>query len=92
MKIELAPGADVITPNITPDKTTGIGNWTDAQIITAMTDGVTPSGTHLSPPMPWPWFKNMTQSDLEAVVAYLRTIPAVDNKVERTAFQKKAFP
>lgn len=92
MKIELAPGADVMTPNITPDEATGIGSWTDAQIVTAMTEGVTPSGKHLSPPMPWPWFKNMTRPDLDAVVAYLRTIPAVPNKVERTAFQQKAFP
>jgi hypothetical protein len=42
--------------------------------------------------MPFPWFNNMTAEDLDAVVAYLHTIPAVSNKVERTEFQMKNFP
>jgi hypothetical protein len=42
--------------------------------------------------MPFPFFKNMTADDLDAVVAYLRTIPPKQNKVERTDFQKEAFP
>jgi hypothetical protein len=42
--------------------------------------------------MPFPFFKTMTSDDLDAIVAYVRTIPAVSNKVERTAFQMKAFP
>jgi mono/diheme cytochrome c family protein len=90
-KIALAPGMDVMTPNITPDKETGIGKWTDADIKKALTEGLTPTGVHLSPPMPFPWFKNMTDADLDAIVAYLRTLPAISNKVERTDFQKTAF-
>ena len=90
-KISLAPGMEVMTANITPDKETGIGSWSDADIKKAMTDGVTPTGGHLSPPMPFPWFKNMTDADLNAIVAYLRTLPAISNKVERTEFQKTAF-
>ena len=92
MDIQLAPGMDVRTPNITSDPETGIGKWTDQQIKDALTKGVTPTGQHLSPPMPFPWFKNMTPEDLDAVVAFVRTIPPVVNKVERTAFQQKAFP
>ena len=92
MEIALAPGAVVRTPNITPDPETGIGKWTDQQIRDALTKGITPTGRHLSPPMPFPWFKNMTPDDIDAVIAYLRTIPPVKNKVERTAFQQKAFP
>jgi hypothetical protein len=46
----------------------------------------------LAPPMPYEFFDNMTEDDLDAVVAYLRTIPAVRNEVERTEFQEQAFP
>jgi len=90
-RISLAPGMDVITPNITSDPATGIGKWSDADIKKALTDGVAPSGQHLSPPMPFPWFKHMTDSDLDAVVAYLHTLPPIVNNVERTEFQKTAF-
>lgn len=92
MEITLAPGMVVRTPNITPDPETGIGKWTDQQIRVALTEGTTPTGHHLSPPMPFPWFKNMTSEDIDAVVAFIRTIPPIENKVERTAFQQKAFP
>lgn len=90
-KITLAPGMEVMTPNITSDKATGIGSWTAADIKKALTEGLTPTGQHLSPPMPFPWFKNMTDQDLDAVVAYIQTLPPVANKVERTDFQKTAF-
>ncbi len=92
MDITLAPGMVVRTPNITSDPDTGIGKWSDQDIKNALTEGVTPTGQHLSPPMPFPWFKNMTPDDIDAVVAFVRTIPPVTNKVERTAFQQKAFP
>jgi mono/diheme cytochrome c family protein len=91
-EITLAPGMAVHTANITPDPETGIGKWTDADIKKALTEGITPTGGHLSPPMPWPFFKNMTADDVDAVIAYIRTIPAIKNKVERTDFQQKAFP
>ncbi|SDB35017.1 c-type cytochrome [Bauldia litoralis] len=90
--IQLAPGAVVSTPNITSDPETGLGKWSDEDIKKAITQGVRPDGTHLSPPMPFPFFANMTPEDLDAVVAYVRTIPPIVNKVERTEFQKTAFP
>lgn len=90
--ITLAPGMEVQTANITSDPETGIGKWSDADIKKAITQGMTPTGGHLSPPMPYPFFKNMTDEDVDAVVAYIRTIPPIKNKVERTEFQKKAFP
>ena len=67
--------------NITPDPDTGIGKWTDDQIKTAMTQGVDPEGRHLSPIMPFNAFRHMTADDLDAVIAYIRTIPAVKNSV-----------
>jgi len=92
MTIELAPGLTAVTANITPDPETGIGKWSDAEITAAITKGVRPDGGHLSPPMPSPWFGNMTKDDVSAIVAYLRTIPAVSNPVERSDWQKKVFP
>jgi mono/diheme cytochrome c family protein len=89
--ITLGPDMVVVTANITSDAETGIGNWSDDDIKKAITDGVRPDGTHLAPPMPYGFFKTMTAEDLDAVVAYLRTIPAISNKVERTDFQKQAF-
>jgi len=89
--ITLAPGATVKTANITPDPETGIGKWSNADIRKALTHGVRPDGRHLSPPMPYPFFKNMTKRDLDAVIAYLRTIPPIKNAVERTEFQKSNF-
>jgi hypothetical protein len=81
----------VSTPNITSDPETGLGNWSDDDIRKAITEGLDPEGVHLSPPMPFPFFANMTPEDIDAVVAYVRTIPPIVNKVERTEFQKNAF-
>ena len=91
-EIQLAPGMVVHTANITSDPETGIGKWSDADIKKAITEGVTPTGGHLSPPMPYPFFQKMTPEDLDAVVAYVRTIPPIKNAVARTPFQMKAFP
>jgi mono/diheme cytochrome c family protein len=91
MLITLAPGATVMTANITQDKDTGIGKWSDADIRKALTEGVRPDGRHLAPPMPYPWFKNMTDDDVNAVIAYLRTVPPIKHTVNRTDFQKANF-
>lgn len=91
-EIVLGPDITVMTANITPDPETGIGSWSDDDIKKAITEGVRPNGTKLAPPMPYSNFHNMTAEDLDAVVAYIRTIPPISNKVERTDFQKKAFP
>lgn len=91
MLITLAPGATVRPANITSDPETGIGKWSDADIKKALTQGVRPDGRHLAPPMPYPFFKNMTDQDIDAVIAYLRTVPPIRNVVERTDFQKANF-
>jgi mono/diheme cytochrome c family protein len=70
------------TANLTPDAETGLGSWTEQQFVDTIR-----SGRHLGrgrpilPPMPWPAIRNMTDDDLKAVFAYLRTIPAIRNKV-----------
>jgi mono/diheme cytochrome c family protein len=64
-------------PNITPDAEAGIGKWSEADFVRAMRTGVTPSGEKLHPFMPWPQLKRMTDDDLHAMYAYLRTVPAL---------------
>ena len=76
------PGLGVFNGrNITPDKETGLGSWTDEQIATAITTGKRPDGRQLAPIMNYAAFTHMTKDDVAAVVAYLRSIPPVHNKV-----------
>jgi mono/diheme cytochrome c family protein len=70
-----------VGPNLTSDKETGLGLWTDEQIAAAITTGVRPDGRILAPIMPWRSFANMTKDDVAALVAYLRSLPPVVNKV-----------
>jgi mono/diheme cytochrome c family protein len=63
--------------NITPDPVHGVGNWTDQQIIAAIRLGVRPDGSVMSPVMPYPAFNEMSDQDVNDLVAYLRTLPPV---------------
>src|SRR3984893_18231957 len=67
--------------NLTPDKDTGLGNWTKAQIITAIQTGVRPDGRVLAPTMPWRAFAALTQSDVGAIADYLRSLPPVHQAI-----------
>jgi mono/diheme cytochrome c family protein len=76
------PGLGVFHgPNLTPDNETGIGNWTVAQIVTAIQAGKRPDGRELAPIMPWRAFANMTKDDATAIAVFLKSIPSVKNKV-----------
>jgi mono/diheme cytochrome c family protein len=68
----------VYSTNITPDPKTGIGTWTDEQIITAIRLGRRPNGERLIPVHPYTVFNGMAETDLKALVAFLRTVPAVN--------------
>jgi len=68
---------EIATPNITPDPKTGIGAWTDQQIRDALTKGVRPDGSRLAAPMPWPYLATMRGDDIDAIVAYLRTLKPI---------------
>ena len=61
--------------NITSHRTAGIGAWSDAEIKRAITDGIARDGRKLQPPMAFDYYRRMTESDLDAIVAYLRTVP-----------------
>src|SRR5439155_9076268 len=65
--------------NITPDLETGIGTWRDADMRRAMLTGVRPNGTQIAPIMPYGFYKVFTAADVDAVVAYLKSVPAVRN-------------
>jgi mono/diheme cytochrome c family protein len=67
--------------NLTPDKETGLGNWTDEQIVTAIRKGKRPDGSELSGVMPYAALSHLTDEDASAIVAFLRSLPPVSNKV-----------
>jgi mono/diheme cytochrome c family protein len=73
-----APFGTVYATNITPDRQTGIGTWTDEQIITATRLGRRPNGERILPVHPFMAFNGMAEADLKALVAYLRTVPPVN--------------
>jgi mono/diheme cytochrome c family protein len=79
--VELPPGAQVVAPNITPDKETGIGTWTKKQIVTALQTGVRPDGRILAPIMPWHAFAHLNKRDANAIADYLKTLKPVSHKV-----------
>jgi len=71
------PFGTVYSSNITPDRETGIGGWTDEQIITATRLGRRPNGERLIPVHPYTTFNGMAADDLKALVAFLRSVPPV---------------
>jgi mono/diheme cytochrome c family protein len=82
-----APVFHAIPANITPDKETGIGNWTDDQIINAIRNGKRPDGTIIGPPMPIAFYRDMSDTDAKAIVAYLRSIKPISNKSEKSTYK-----
>lgn len=74
----------VMAPNITSDVGTGIGGWTDDEIARAIQEGVNKSGKALFPIMPYVNFRDMDDEDLASIVVYLRTVPAVNHRMERS--------
>ena len=67
--------------NITPDNETGIGTWTDDEILRAMTQGLNKNGDTLFPLMPYPSYNRMAKEDLLSIIAYIRTLKPIKNKI-----------
>jgi mono/diheme cytochrome c family protein len=67
---------DIYSSNITPDRETGLGNWTEEDFIRAMRFGVARGGKHLFPAFPYTSFTKLATDDIKAIYAYLRTVPA----------------
>jgi mono/diheme cytochrome c family protein len=68
--------------NLTPDKQTGLGNWTADMFIAALRTGkIRGNGRPMLPPMPWQMYKDVTDADLRAMFAYLQSLPPINNLV-----------
>ena len=76
-----------VTSNITPDPQTGIGKWTEAQIVAGIREGKRPDGTIIGPPMPIALYRGMADDDVKAIVAYLRSVKPVVNKAEKSQYK-----
>lgn len=86
LRMQLQPFGEFAAGNLTSDKETGLGAWTDDEIKRTITQGILRDGTRLLPyPMEWPSYATMSADDLDAIVAYLRTVPAVRNHVPKPA-------
>ncbi|MAH60682.1 MAG: cytochrome C [Legionellales bacterium] len=68
------------SPNITPDKKTGIGRWTEAEFSRAMRHGVSPDGSQYYPVFPYVWFTKLSENDIKAMYAYMMRIPAIEKE------------
>lgn len=77
------PG-NVYPPNISPDKETGAGAWSDDQLARAIRDGIGYDGRALFPFMPYPNFRYLSDEDLASVIVYLRSIPPVHRVIPKT--------
>jgi mono/diheme cytochrome c family protein len=71
------PFGTFYSPNITPDPETGIGRWSDKDFLRALRDGVRPDGANFFPVFPYPSFTKITDADVQAIKAYLFSLPAV---------------
>lgn len=88
MLIRIEPYGDFPTGNLTSDKETGLGNWTDDEIKRAITKGILRDGTRLLPfPMDYASYSTLTPDDLDALVKYLRTVPAISNRVPKPTWK-----
>ena len=74
--VERIPAFTAIAPNITP--ASRIKDWSDAELGRAIREGIRPDGTIIGPPMPFGMYRGLSDSDVDAMVAFLRTIPAVE--------------
>jgi len=78
------PEFDAYAPNITP---AAIGDWTDAELARAIREGIRPDGRVLGPPMAFPLYRHISDADMAAIIAYLRSVPPVESDVPRSVFR-----
>lgn len=75
------PHGTYVGPNLTPDDETGLGKWSEEQIVTALQTGVRPDGRVLAEIMPWHAFAKLTKEDAASIAAFLKSLKPVNNKV-----------
>ena len=86
----LSPAFVAFAPNITSDVETGIGSWSEDQIAVALRDGRTPDGRLLRPPMPVPLYRALSDDDVHAMAAYLKTLPATAHREPASTYRVPA--
>jgi mono/diheme cytochrome c family protein len=77
----------IVGSNITPDQETGIGNWTEGQIVNALRNGKRPDGSIIGPPMPIEMYRGLSDRDAEAIAAYLKSLKPVRRAVARSTYK-----
>jgi mono/diheme cytochrome c family protein len=75
-----SPFGTFFTPNISPNREDGIGNWSEADFLTAMWKGTSPDGSHYYPAFPYTSYQRMKMEDVRDLFAYLKTLPPVGGK------------
>jgi cytochrome c553 len=73
--------------NLTPDKETGVGGWSDEELIAGFREGRRPHGSVIGPPMPTAMYRAISDDDARAIVAYLRSLPPVAHKTPRSSYR-----
>jgi mono/diheme cytochrome c family protein len=81
-----------VVANFTPDPETGIGRWTDRQIITAIREGQRPDGSLIGPAMPSRSYRQLADEDVEAIVVHLRSVPPVYNPITAKSHYDAPLP
>ena len=80
-KLIETPFGGITSPNLTPDRETGLGGWSDDEFVRALRDGIGRDGTHYYPAFPYPNFTRLTRDDMLAIRAYLATLAPIRNTV-----------
>jgi mono/diheme cytochrome c family protein len=86
------PPFKAFASNITPDRETGIGKWTDAQLAKAIREGVRPDKSIIGPPMPIEFYRKLSDADLASIIAYMRAQPPVKNGVAKSKYNMPLPP
>ena len=81
----------IVASNITPDPETGIGTWTDGEKIRAIREGISKDGRALYPSMPYANYRYMSDEDVQSLVAYMDTLPAIRNPLPKTELSPAAL-
>jgi mono/diheme cytochrome c family protein len=89
---DLGPVGILLTRNLTPDRESGIGSWSDEQVRLAIKTGIDKEGKLLFPVMPYHVYSTMADTDLNALIAYLRSIKPVSNMIPKSTISTEGFP
>ena len=77
----------IVGPNITPDPETGIGKWSEGQVVYALRNGKRPDGSTIGPPMPVDMYRGLSDRDAESIAVYLRSLAPIRHEVARSQYK-----